>query len=187
MTANRRSLIRRGSVASAALLVIFLAAWEWGPGLLGIPSFIVPPASMVYTEFVRMLTLCQALPGLNGTNMAILVGDHLHGPRGAAAAIMGICLPGGLIMVGAAIAYGAHGHHPIAAAMLTTIAAAAVGIAFSVTLQLGQRSLKGIADLVFVALTVVGVNLLHLSVLVVLVAVGALAVFWYRLRPVIRR
>jgi chromate transporter len=133
-------------------------------------------------EFVRMLTICQALPGLNGTNMAILTGDHLRGPRGAAAAILGVCLPGGLIMVGAAIAYGAHGHHAYAAAMLTTIAAAAVGIAFSVAIQLGQRSLKGVADLVFVALTVIGVNLLHVSVLVVLAVVGALAIWWYRPR-----
>ena len=35
-------------------------------------------------------------------------------------------------------------------------------------------------DLVFVALTVVAVNLLHLSVPVALLGVGALAILWYR-------
>lgn len=133
-------------------------------------------------NFVRMLTICQALPGLNGTNMAILMGDHLRGPRGAIVAILGMCLPGALIMVGAAALYAAHGDEAVASAMLATIAAAAVGVAFSVAVQLGQKSLKNVADFVFVGLTVIGVNLLHYSVLLVLVAVGVLAIYWYRPR-----
>ena len=52
--AARRALVRRGTIASVLLLVIFLAAWQWGPGLLGIPHFIIPPLSMVAEEFVRM-------------------------------------------------------------------------------------------------------------------------------------
>ncbi len=41
------SLVRRGTIASLTLLVVFLAAWVWGPGLLKIPTFIVTPLSMV--------------------------------------------------------------------------------------------------------------------------------------------
>jgi len=52
--AARRTLVRRGTIASVVLLVIFLAAWEWGPGLLGVPHFIIPPLSLVAEEFVRM-------------------------------------------------------------------------------------------------------------------------------------
>jgi NitT/TauT family transport system permease protein len=51
---NQHAMMRRGAVASLALLVVFLAAGEWGPGLLGIPPFIVPPLSTVVTEAVRM-------------------------------------------------------------------------------------------------------------------------------------
>jgi NitT/TauT family transport system permease protein len=54
---SRRRLIRRGTAASMALLVVFLAAWQLGPSLLGIPQFIVPPASMVFREFLRMLSV----------------------------------------------------------------------------------------------------------------------------------
>src|ERR1044072_1263657 len=53
---TRSAFIRRGVAGSVAIFVIFIAAWEWGPGLLGIPSFIVPPASLVYAEFIRMLS-----------------------------------------------------------------------------------------------------------------------------------
>ena len=51
--ASRASVVRKGTLASVALLVIFLAAWQWGPDLLGIPTFIVPPLSMVAHAFVH--------------------------------------------------------------------------------------------------------------------------------------
>ena len=45
-------------------------------------------------EFVEMLSISQSLPGLNATNMAVLVGEKLHGWLGSVVAIVGICLPG---------------------------------------------------------------------------------------------
>lgn len=132
--------------------------------------------------FVQMLSISEALPGLNGTNIAILAGDRLRGARGAIAAILGICLPGALIMFAAALGYQAHGDRPVVAAMLATIAAAAVGLTFSVTVQLGQSLLKRTSDFIFVLLTVLLIHWLHVSVVVVLVGVGAFAVWWYRPR-----
>src|ERR1700693_4333933 len=49
-------------------------------------------------EFVEMLSISQSLPGLNATNMAILVGEKLRGALGSMAAIIGICLPGAVLM-----------------------------------------------------------------------------------------
>jgi chromate transporter len=129
-----------------------------------------------------MLSMCQALPGLNGTNMAILMGDRLRGARGALAAILGICLPGGLIMTATAFIYARRGDHAIVTVLLASVAAAAVGITFFVAADLGRKSLKGFSDLVFVALTAIAVNVLHFSVLVALLVVGALAIWWRRPR-----
>jgi chromate transporter len=135
-------------------------------------------------KFVELLSISQSLPGLNATNMAVLVGDRLRGIPGAIAAICGICLPGGLIMLAVGIAYGQHGDRPLVTAMLHGVAAAAVGLILATTLQLGRKSLHHLSDLVFVALAVIGVNVLHQSVLRVLLVVGALAIFWYRPRIV---
>src|SRR6516162_9752558 len=41
-------------------------------------------------QFVELLSISQTLPGLNATNMAILVGDRLRGAWGALAAICGV-------------------------------------------------------------------------------------------------
>src|SRR5260370_20044282 len=55
---NRNSwLVRRGTAASLALLLVVLAGWQWGPGVLGIPVFIIPPLSAVFEEFLRMLAV----------------------------------------------------------------------------------------------------------------------------------
>lgn len=134
------------------------------------------------TAFVEMLSISQTLPGLNATNMAILVGDRLRGTPGAIAALVGICLPGALVMFVVGMLYGHHAGRPFVAAMLHGVAAAAVGLVTAVTVQIGRRSLAHLADLAFVALAVVGVHGLHLAVPYVLLGVGLLAIWWHRPR-----
>lgn len=132
--------------------------------------------------FVRMLSISQSLPGLNATNMAILAGDRLRGTLGSVVATVAICLPGGLFMFAVGMAYGIHGNRPIVAAILHSVAAAAVGLVLAVSWQLGRRSLDRLGDLVFVGLAAAGVAVFHLPVPYVLLGVGALAIFWYRPR-----
>jgi len=131
-------------------------------------------------QFVELLSISQSLPGLNATNMAVLIGDRLRGLGGAVAAICAMCLPGGVFMYAAAVLYGAHGERPLAAAALKGVAAAAVGLILATVMQLGKKALAHTYDLVFVALAVIGINRLHLSVLTVLVVLGTVTILWYR-------
>jgi chromate transporter len=133
-------------------------------------------------EFVEMLSISQSLPGLNATNMAILVGQKLKGSLGAIVAVLGICLPGSVLMFIVGIFYRIHGDHAWATGALKGVAAASVGLVLSTVVQLSKKSLEERLDYVFVILTVVAVNRLHQSVLVTLVVVGAMAVLWHRPR-----
>jgi chromate transporter len=133
-------------------------------------------------EFVEMLSISQSLPGLNATNMAILVGQKLNGALGAIVAVLGICLPGSLLMFVVGIVYRAHGDHAWATGALKGVAAASVGLVLCTVVQLSKRSLEERLDYVFVVLTVVAVNRLHQSVLTTLVVVGLMAVLWHRPR-----
>jgi len=133
-------------------------------------------------EFVELLSISETLPGLNSTNMAILVGDRMCGIAGAMAAICGVCMPAGLFMYVVAVGYHVHGDRPVIVAMLKGVAAAAVGLVLATVVQLSKKSLAHAHDLVFIVLTVIGVNLLHQSVPRVLTAVGILVTVWYRLR-----
>lgn len=60
--------------ASLAVLVVFLAAWEWLPAALGVPEFILPPPSRVWSEFLRMLANERLLWHTGITTLEIIVG-----------------------------------------------------------------------------------------------------------------
>ena len=81
--AARSSVLRTGTTASVALLIAFLAAWQWGPGLLGIPPFIVPPLSMVAAEFVRDWQTSHLLLHTGVTAGEVLAGFLLGSLLGA--------------------------------------------------------------------------------------------------------
>jgi len=130
-------------------------------------------------EFVELLSISQSLPGLNATNMAILLGDRLKGWMGAVAGIVGVCLPGALIMLAVGMFYRIHGDHPYVTYMLKGVAAAAAGLLLATCIQLGKKSLSHKFDLVFVLVTVLAVNRLHLGVPKTLVIVGLLAIFFH--------
>src|SRR5271169_640774 len=133
-------------------------------------------------EFVEMLSISQSLPGLNATNMAILVGEKLRGALGSLAAILGICLPGAVLMYVVGMFYRIHGDHVWVTAALKGVAAAAVGLLLSTVVGLSKKSLAGKFDFVFMALTVIAVNRLHLGVPLTLVIVGIIAILWHRPR-----
>ncbi len=179
---------KRGQVSIPRIFAAFLliGATSFGGGVVAYlrHSLVAKHKWVDDTTFVELLGISQTLPGLNATNMAVLVGDRLRGAAGAISAICGICLPGAAIMYAVAIAYHAHGDRPLVTAALKGVAAAAVGLILATTAQLGRKSLSHAYDLAFVSLTVIGVNQLHQSVARVLVVVGALATLWYHPRHV---
>lgn len=135
-------------------------------------------------EFVEMLSISQSLPGLNATNMAVLVGEKLRGWVGSLVAILGICLPGGALMYAVGVFYHLHGDHAWATAALRGVAAAAVGLLLSTVVGLSKKALSNNFDFVFMAATVLAVNRLHWSVPKALVLIGIVAiVFHYPRQP----
>ena len=133
-------------------------------------------------EFVEMLSISQSLPGLNATNMAVLVGEKLRGMMGAIAGIIGICLPGGLLMFVVGMYYHQHGDHAFVTAALKGVSAAAVGLILFTVVSLSKKSLSHNIDFVFIVMTVIAVNRLHLGVPRTLIAVGILAILFHHPR-----
>src|SRR5262245_59433865 len=163
---------------------LLIGATSFGGGVMAyLRSSLVEKHGWLDDEsFVQLLAMSQSLPGLNSTNMAVLVGDRLRGTLGAAVAIAGICLPGAFLMFFVGMLHRQHGARPLVTAALHGVTAAAVGLVAAVAVQIGRKVLTKMDDLVFVGLAVIGVSVLHQSVLVVLFVVGALAIWWYRPR-----
>jgi chromate transporter len=129
--------------------------------------------------FVELMVISQMVPGLKAVNLAILIGDRLRGTAGALAALLGICLPGALLMYVVGIVYQIERDRPLLDAALQGVAPAAVGLLLATAVELGRKSLSHIDDVVFVALTVICVNRLHMHVVSALLGVGTLATLWY--------
>ena len=49
-----RALLGSTTLASLAIFLAFAAAWQWGPGLLRLPPYILPPLSDVIREWMIM-------------------------------------------------------------------------------------------------------------------------------------
>ena len=131
-------------------------------------------------EFMAALEISQTLPGLNSTNMSVIVGRKLRGAAGAAVAVLGMILPGAIIVTALGFAYVALRHDPKVALVLTGVAAAAVGLLVQVTLKIGWKNLMRPKDLIFVVLVFVLVGILHISLVVTLVTVAPLAIWLNR-------
>jgi chromate transporter len=128
-------------------------------------------------EFLELMSISNTLPGLNATNMSILAGDRLRGTVGALAAMIGMCVPGFIFMTISGILYVHHGDRTLVTAMLRGVAAAAVGLIAATWYQIGKKSVRGFYDALFILAAVLGIHYFKLSVPVVLLSVGALAIF----------
>lgn len=180
---NASPQIPEVSLGRIFLTFLIIGATSFGGGVVGyLRSTLVGSLKWLNDEtFVELLSISQCLPGLNASNMAILVGDRLRGGAGALAALVGICLPGGVIMTAAAAAYhSTHRDYPMVSAMLHGVSAAAVGMVLYVAVQLGAKTIRRPSEVFFAAVALIMVAGLHQSVLLALVSVGLVATICYR-------
>jgi chromate transporter len=111
-------------------------------------------------QFLSALEISQTLPGLNATNMSIIVGDRLRQVPGALAAFLGMVLPGTVVIMILGILYGEHAHNP--------------------AVEIGRREMRTVADLVIALVTCLAVSELHVPLYVALVVLGAVGICLYR-------
>jgi chromate transporter len=183
-TASPAAATPRPSIASLFLTFLLIGTTSIGGGVVAYlrANLVGKRAWLDDVQFVELLSISQTLPGLNATNMSILVGDRLRGGWGALVATLGMCLPGALMMSAAGAAYGLQVDTPEINAFLHTIAAAAVGLVSSVLVQVGSKALKGVTDFVFAGVTAAAVAIFHVPVLYALIAFAAVAIWWNRPR-----
>lgn len=130
-------------------------------------------------SFLDALELSETLPGLNSVNMSVIIGDRVRGVPGAAAAVAGLLLPGIVVVMVLGVLWNEQRHNPYLRAVLIGVAASAVGLLTTVTLQLGHRQFARLADLLFISATFGAVSLLKIPLLIVLLTLGPLAIWYY--------
>jgi chromate transporter len=130
--------------------------------------------------FLDALEISQTLPGLNAVNMSVIIGDNLRGIPGAIVAVAGLVLPGVIVIMGLGAAWQEESHNPQVRAFLIGVAAAAVGLLSTVTLQLGHKQFVKPLDFAIIVATFLAVSILHIPLYLVLLVIGSTAVLLYR-------
>jgi chromate transporter len=133
-------------------------------------------------DFLDALEVSETLPGLNSVNMSVIVGDRMRGTIGAAVAAIGLMLPGMMVMMTLGVLWEQQRHNLNVDHFLMGIAASAVGLLLTVTLQLGHKQFVRPLDLLLIAATFAAVSVFKISLVWVLLVLGPLAVWLYRPR-----
>jgi chromate transporter len=131
---------------------------------------------MTDDEFFSGYALAQILPGVNSTNMAVYIGQHLRGAIGSTAALLGLLTGPFVIVLAAAAVY----HHlvvlPGFPAIMAGVAAAAVGMMFRLGLTSARGGLRHIPSLVVLVATFVAIGIMQWPLLPVLLVLAPLSI-----------
>lgn len=174
----------RGPASFGAIFMVFLAAGgiSFGGGVLAyLRDYLVNGRHWLDDDdFLDALEISETLPGLNSVNMAVIVGDRLRGVAGAMVAVIGLMIPGMAVIMTLGVLWEHQRQNQNVNAFLVGVAAAAVGLLLTVTLQLGHKQFVRPLDLLLIAATFVAVSVYKISLLWVLLIIGPIAVWFYR-------
>ncbi|UZF92325.1 chromate transporter [Bosea sp. NBC_00550] len=128
--------------------------------------------------YAELMGICQALPGANTVNAAVMLGDRFRGTMGALTCVFALMAMPLLSLVAIANIYDAVSDHPLAQVALTGAAASAAGLILGTALRLLTKA--GLARWAWVmaaaAFLAIGVlRLPMLPTLLVLVPLGLAA------------
>ena len=88
--------------------------------------------------FLRDWALAQISPGINLVKLTVLIGYHLRGWRGLAAAMAGLLLPSGAATALMTAGFSAIRSQPLVQAALKGVLPATIGLSLAMGVQMGQ-------------------------------------------------
>lgn len=133
------------------------------------------------TEFLSGLTLVQALPGVNMTNMSVYVGQRLRGVPGVLTALLALLSGPFFILIGLATVFRQVQSISWSHSVLEGVATAAVGLLLSMGVKAVRNFKPGLAHgavLVAIIGCVGGLRLPMVPVVAVLAPVSVAIAWW---------
>jgi chromate transporter len=127
-------------------------------------------------EFLAAMALAQVMPGANGVKLSVLIGRHLHGAMGAAAAVIGLLAGPFAIILAIGGVYAGVSGSALLHAMLDGIAATVVGLTFATGLRSAWHGSPGALPLAIAAVTVLCVGVLRWPMIPVVLVLGPLSI-----------
>jgi chromate transporter len=164
------------------LQFLFVGAVSFGGGIIAYERILLVEKRkwLNADQFMAYLAISQTMPGLNSVNLAVLTGDYLRGMKGSIVALLGLVLPGSVLVLLLGFVYTALTDHAITVLLLTGIAAGATGLLAAVTYRIGDEHWKKPISLILIAATFVLMSIVKLPLLEVLAIMAPISLFIYR-------
>ncbi len=119
-------------------------------------------------EFAALLGLCQALPGANTCNLAVMLGDRFCGASGAIVALAGLLAAPLAVLVAVATFFATFAHQPDIRAALFGATAAAAGLALGTAIKMTMKIRPGLRVAALALAAFLGVAVLRAPLALVL-------------------
>jgi chromate transporter len=180
MKASARMENPESPPTATQLFLIFtrIGLTSFGGGLSGwlFREFVQRHRWLTQDEFLSGLAICQTLPGINVSNMAIWIGYRMRGAWGAIASLIGIIVPAAILIVLIAIAFSTLTQIPLFHAGLVGASAAAIGLSLSMGITIAQRLPRKLLPLGIMAATFAAIGIFHLPLVWVVLVGGGLSI-----------
>jgi chromate transporter len=132
---------------------------------------------MTDEEFFSGYGLCQILPGVNSTNLAVYIGQHLRGAVGALVALVGLLTGPFVVVLAAAVTYEQLNSIPGFQVAMQGVAAAAIGLLVRMVSIAGKNAARGVVPIIVMVVTFVAVGFLKLPLLLVAAVMAPISVY----------
>ena len=130
-------------------------------------------------QFLTGLTVARLFPGPNQINMAVYIGAHFHGIRGAMAALAGMLIVPFSLLMGLGVLYFSVHELPAVDRVLAGVVAAAAGMALSMGFKILDQYWKDPVALLLAAASFVAMQVFHVRLVPLVLIAGPLAMAWY--------
>lgn len=157
---------------------IALASFGGGLGAWSREVVVVRNRWMTEEQFLSAMTMCRIMPGANQINLAVFVGSHLRGGRGAIAAVVGLCLVPVALMLTMGFIYFTFKEVPAVKGALHGASAAAVALTVTMVIKTGKKCLTGPMPVALFAAAFVLNGVLRWPLLVTLAILAPLSLIW---------
>jgi chromate transporter len=122
------------------------------------------------------MALAQVMPGANGIKLSVLIGQHMRGAAGAAAAVFGLLAGPFAIILAIGGVYAGVSGSTLLHAMLDGVAAAVVGLTLAIGLRSAWHGAPGAMALAITGLTVLCVGILRWPMIVVILVLAPISI-----------
>jgi chromate transporter len=174
------------SLLNIFCLFLKIGLFSFGGGVLGwlFREVVEKRRWMTDTDFLGGFTVCQVMPGINVTNLAVYIGQRLKGVPGAIAAVIAVFLGPFFFVIGLFAIYAQVQNISWAPSFLSGVAASAVGLFLSVGIKSIRKNVTNISMVAIMLSIFVAVGVLRWQMIWVVLCLAPVSVglAWFNLK-----